>query len=172
MLQVLEGVRHIHSRDVIHGDLRGVCSFESQCYSVSSYTSPKGNILVASDGTPRIADFGLSKLEGRESSKSLAKGTLRWMAKELVACIESVAQPAAPLLIEKRSKASDVWSLGMTFLVRRQAQSSCLILIDYRKRCHQGTPHWKGTLLQCILRTLGDFQHHERRLTEISRPFL
>lgn len=107
----------------------------------------KGNILVNKDGTPRIADFGLSKIDGRDSSKSLPKGTLRWMAKELLSCYGSanVTESSGPILVEKRSKASDVWSLGMTFLVRAYAAWSLS-----RTFTHTiiGTCHLEGSLLQ------------------------
>ncbi|EJD00428.1 kinase-like protein [Fomitiporia mediterranea MF3/22] len=92
---VLSGLEHMHGRGVIHGDLRG------------------GNILVSNSGVPQIADFGLSKIVGQESSSSHCSGTIRWMAKEL---LDADHEDSGTKLSSRRSRASDVWSMGMTIL--------------------------------------------------------
>ncbi|KZV81568.1 kinase-like protein, partial [Exidia glandulosa HHB12029] len=55
---------------IVHGDLKGA------------------NILVADDGTARLCDFGFAKVLAEVSSsltsQSTLKGTLRWMAPELI----------------------------------------------------------------------------------------
>lgn len=84
-----------------------------RCYT-NRVESLQGNILVSSNGTPRLADFGLSKLIGEESSSSSGSGTLRWMAKEM---LEANPQASGKELSSRRSKASDIWSMGMTILV-------------------------------------------------------
>lgn len=73
----------------------------------------QGNILVSSAGDPLISDFGLSKLIGHESSMSVGAGSVRWMARELLHVEPS---PGAEISA-RRSKASDIWALGMTILV-------------------------------------------------------
>ncbi|THH06240.1 hypothetical protein EW145_g4230 [Phellinidium pouzarii] len=92
---ILKGLEHMHKKGVVHGDLRG------------------GNILVSKQGVPKISDFGLSKLFGRESSSSGGKGTLRWMAREL---LEADSEASGPKMSIMRSTASDVWSSAMTIL--------------------------------------------------------
>ncbi|KAL5514080.1 hypothetical protein ACEPAG_2841 [Sanghuangporus baumii] len=92
---VFAGVKHMYGKGVVHGDIRG------------------GNILVSSSGIPQFADYGLSKLIGRESSISIGAGTTRWMARELLHADPSSLGTGISC---RRSKASDIWALGMTIL--------------------------------------------------------
>jgi hypothetical protein len=70
---ICAGVRHAHQRGVIHRDLK------------------PGNVLMATDGTPKVADFGLARRVGGESLEvTLTRegdvfGSLAWMAPEQVA---------------------------------------------------------------------------------------
>ncbi|CAE7072832.1 unnamed protein product, partial [Rhizoctonia solani] len=80
----------MHQCDSVHGDLKAA------------------NVLVSSDGVARITDFGLSTMSeaGLRFSETSATqmGTMRWAAPEQV------------LEDSYRSKHSDVYALGMTFL--------------------------------------------------------
>ncbi|CAK88137.1 unnamed protein product (macronuclear) [Paramecium tetraurelia] len=83
--QILEGIQYLHQNKVIHRDIKAA------------------NILVDSDGTIKLSDFGTSKvLESEETliiqNKSL-KGTPYWMAPE-------VCQ------LKAASFESDIWSFG------------------------------------------------------------
>ncbi|CAD8144682.1 unnamed protein product [Paramecium octaurelia] len=83
--QILEGIQYLHENKVIHRDIKAA------------------NILVDSDGTIKLSDFGTSKvLESEENliiqNKSL-KGTPYWMAPE-------VCQ------LKAASFESDIWSFG------------------------------------------------------------
>ncbi|KAL5522104.1 hypothetical protein ACEPAF_1961 [Sanghuangporus sanghuang] len=109
---VFAGVKHMHGKGVIHGDIRG------------------GNILVSSSGIPLIADFGLSKLIGRESSISIGAGTTRWMARELLHTDPSSLGTGISC---RRSKASDIWALGMTILELLSGQKP---YCDYANEWH------------------------------------
>lgn len=84
--QILLGLKYLHEKDVIHRDVK--CA----------------NILVASDGTVKLADFGLAKATKLNDLKS-CKGTAFWMAPEVV---------------NHKNKgyglAADIWSLGCTVL--------------------------------------------------------
>ncbi|KAJ3548437.1 hypothetical protein NMY22_g1270 [Coprinellus aureogranulatus] len=85
--EITEGLAYLHSRGIVHGDLRGA------------------NVLISEDRVARLSDFGLSKFlencnRGLTSASSINP---RWVAPEVVREL--------PL-----SKESDIWSLGMTFL--------------------------------------------------------
>lgn len=65
--QIVEGMKYVHFRKVIHRDLKPT------------------NILVASDGTIKISDFGVSKLmSAEEQSMTGGIGTQKYMAPEII----------------------------------------------------------------------------------------
>ncbi|KDQ49155.1 hypothetical protein JAAARDRAFT_681065 [Jaapia argillacea MUCL 33604] len=67
LFQVASGLLFLHSKDIIHGDLRG------------------RNILIGSDHSSRIADFGLAIVADRKAAWSTkGSGSTRWMAPELL----------------------------------------------------------------------------------------
>ncbi|KZS96512.1 kinase-like protein [Sistotremastrum niveocremeum HHB9708] len=96
---VVDGLRHLHEKNIVHGDIKG------------------GNVFISDDGVPVLADFGLATWI--ENDRSLGpshdavtstttaslRGTPRWIAPEL-------------LLVEtsKSSSESDVWALGCFIL--------------------------------------------------------
>lgn len=88
--------------------------------------------MSTNTGIPLIADFGISRLPGWTTSTVNAKGTLRWMARELVVGLppESIdtttsvapvngTESQDPALVPAYTKMSDIWSFGMTLLVNR-----------------------------------------------------
>ncbi|KAG8796303.1 hypothetical protein FRC12_000718 [Ceratobasidium sp. 428] len=92
--QVCDGLSYLHSIGIIHGDLKGL------------------NVLVASNGNAVLNDFGNAVLQERTLgfSATSTKGIMspRW-----------TESPKAPEIIEGtgiRSKAADVYALGMTIL--------------------------------------------------------
>ncbi|KAJ9471573.1 Mitogen-activated protein kinase kinase kinase A [Diplonema papillatum] len=88
--QVCSGVAYIHSKRVLHRDIKGE------------------NVLVAKDGRAVLADFGCSKLMtvGASSGSSTFIGTPCWMAPEVITC--------GPQGEYKTS--ADIWSLGITII--------------------------------------------------------
>lgn len=67
IFQIAEGMRYVHYQKVIHRDLK------------------PSNILIATDGTIKIADFGISKLMNAEDiSMTIGIGTQKFMAPELI----------------------------------------------------------------------------------------
>ena len=68
--QILEGLSYLHDNKVIHKDIKGA------------------NILVDSDGTVRLADFGCSMQIDRTLSSNefvaQLRGSIPWMAPEVV----------------------------------------------------------------------------------------
>eukprot|EP00756_Hemistasia_phaeocysticola_P005295 Hpha_TRINITY_DN13258_c0_g1::TRINITY_DN13258_c0_g1_i1::g.155022::m.155022 len=86
MAQIVVGLRFLHHHSVIHGDLKAA------------------NILVTQSGKAKVSDFGASckALEGQQEGRRL-QGTPAWMAPEAVR-------------EGGNSMASDMWSLGCTFV--------------------------------------------------------
>ena len=107
---VASGLEYLHDQPFVHSDIKSV--------SVSPFTPhhapivPQGNVLVNSDLTACIGDFGLANITSSPSisialSTPSAGGTYRWMAPELLKSDEAGGVP------QKSSKASDVYSFGM-----------------------------------------------------------
>ncbi|XP_062216141.1 mitogen-activated protein kinase kinase kinase 1-like [Phragmites australis] len=84
--QILNGLTYLHERDIIHRDIK--CA----------------NILVHANGSVKLADFGLAKEITKFSAIKSCKGTVYWMAPEVVNPKKTYG-PAA-----------DIWSLGCTVL--------------------------------------------------------
>ena len=78
----------------------------------------KANILISSNGTACIADFGLSTVEGSNNEQHLListsfsrpAGTFRWLAPELMVP-DSESDNAARSY--RNTRASDIYALGM-----------------------------------------------------------
>ncbi len=89
--RVCEAVEHAHIRGVIHRDLK------------------PGNILVQSDGQPKVLDFGVARLSGNEerggsdlTTAGMVIGTIAYMSPE-----QAMGEPGA---VDIRT---DVYALGM-----------------------------------------------------------
>lgn len=89
-IQICEGLSYLHKNGVVHGDLKGA------------------NVLVSQNGIPVLTDFGNSTLKDRTlkftQGGSDSAFTVRWSAPEFI-------KDSGPSL---RTKASDVYALGMT----------------------------------------------------------
>ncbi|KAG6501714.1 mitogen-activated protein kinase kinase kinase 1-like [Zingiber officinale] len=83
--QILEGLNYLHNQDVVHRDIK--CA----------------NILVDASGSVKLADFGLAKEISKFNWAKSCKGTVYWMAPEVVK-----TKPYGP--------SADIWSLGCTVL--------------------------------------------------------
>jgi serine/threonine protein kinase len=97
LVQVAGAVRYMHSRPFVHGDIRAA------------------NILMSSEGTPILMDGGLSQIINCENFTSAEIfGPCRWMAPEILDPPDEQlcsGEDQSPY-----TKASDIYSLGMTFL--------------------------------------------------------
>jgi len=60
------GLEYLHSREVVHGDLKG------------------HNVLISDDGRPLLADFGRSKFIDHRGFTTAFSGSARYLAPELV----------------------------------------------------------------------------------------
>jgi len=74
----------------------------------------QANILIADDLRPRLGDFGLAHMMESQNvntaTSSLAKGTVRWMAPELM--VPSAQSPS----ISNVKTAVDIYAFGCTML--------------------------------------------------------
>lgn len=84
--QILNGLNYLHERDVVHRDIK--CA----------------NILVHANGSIKLADFGLAKEISKFNDLKSCKGSVYWMAPEVI-------HPKKTYGI-----AADIWSLGCTVL--------------------------------------------------------
>ncbi|KAH7731987.1 Protein GCK-4 [Aphelenchoides avenae] len=92
---VCRALEYLHSCMVIHRDLKA------------------GNILLTSDGTVKLADFGVSALmKDGERNRNSFVGTPYWMAPEVMLCETFKDQPY--------DCKSDIWSLGITLIEMAQ----------------------------------------------------
>ncbi|KAJ7105676.1 kinase-like domain-containing protein [Mycena epipterygia] len=88
--EIAQGLQHLHSRNIVHGDLRGA------------------NILINQDHSACLADFGLSALADDATpsmSSSTRAGSFYWMAPELL-------DPDRFGLKFVRTPATDVYAFG------------------------------------------------------------
>jgi serine/threonine protein kinase len=84
-MKIAYGLLHLHQNNIVHRDLAA------------------RNILLANDGTPKISDFGMSRVIKDSAASGKTKATvipLRWMAPE-------------NLQDRSYSIKSDVWSYGI-----------------------------------------------------------
>ncbi|XP_024528466.1 mitogen-activated protein kinase kinase kinase 1a [Selaginella moellendorffii] len=84
--QILSGLKYLHEKKVVHRDIK--CA----------------NILVHAHGTVKLADFGMAKQLEKIDSMRSCKGSVYWMAPEVINPKKTAGFPA------------DIWSLGCTVL--------------------------------------------------------
>ncbi|KAJ7748298.1 kinase-like domain-containing protein [Mycena maculata] len=99
LLEIAQGLEYLHSRHIVHGDLRGA------------------NILVSDDGHGCLADFGLSTIISEEISELLTSssnraGSVRWFAPELISPADFGCAKFA------RTPASDVYAYACLYTGR------------------------------------------------------
>ncbi|KAK2463825.1 hypothetical protein APHAL10511_004130 [Amanita phalloides] len=96
ILGIAKGLRYIHHEDVIHGDLR------------------LKSILFDDDGTPRISDFGLSRLiDHTADTTNLQYGSWSYAAPEII--IKATQDDSnIPRTAKWTTKATDVYAFSIT----------------------------------------------------------
>ena len=118
---VVEGLYHLHSCNVIHGDLKGVCNCSISRF-ITVLTPIQPNVLVDHSGNALIADFGLAtvtqNLDSIQSATHQAGHTPRWAAPEV-------------LKEGTLSKEADIFSFAMVMIeVRYRLSTTCIALAN------------------------------------------
>ena len=110
---VTSGLHHLHSCNVIHGDLKGVCSCVISFTALLTPGQP--NVLVDHSGNALIADFGLAtvtqNMDSIQSATHQAGHTPRWAAPEV-------------LLEGTFSKEADIFAFAMVMIEVHRSQTS------------------------------------------------
>ncbi|XP_077646535.1 serine/threonine-protein kinase PAK 3-like [Lonchura striata] len=128
--ECLQGLHFLHSRQVIHRDIKS------------------GNVLVGMDGSVKLADFGLcAQLSPERSKRSSRVGTPSWMAPEVVR-----GEAYGPKV--------DIWSLGIMGLemvegeapYERMARVRVFELIEMNGPPKLQNPRHHSALLRDFLR--------------------
>ncbi|KLO07459.1 kinase-like protein [Schizopora paradoxa] len=83
LVGVASGLSYLHSKGIIHADLKGQ------------------NIFVSAIESPLLADFGLSRMIVQSGTMTVSVGTMRWMARELLTSESNC------------NEKTDVWAFGM-----------------------------------------------------------
>ena len=102
-----KGLSHLHLRNIVHGDLRGVG--DRSRFRLTTWLTPRqANILVDASGHARITDFGLAvatqDLDLVRSGSDEGGDSARWIAPETLDCGGT------------HSKEGDVFSFAMVMI--------------------------------------------------------
>jgi serine/threonine protein kinase len=103
-------------KNIVHGDLTGVCSVFMYNIWLNSTDRRQTNVLVDNSGNLRFADFGLSMLLAEAENvtfNSVHPGNARWMAPEFFMPPEDGEED---LQSQKPTKAGDIYSFGCVML--------------------------------------------------------
>jgi len=110
---VAEGLCYLHSRNIVHGDLKGVRGRSRSCFTILTPGQP--NVLVDDSGHACITDFGQTKVtQSLDTMRTASRhgNTPRWSAPEVLD-----EQPP--------SKESDTYSFAMVMIEVRDQTTLC-----------------------------------------------
>ena len=103
--EIAAGLKYLHDNDVIHGDLKVVCSLS--VLEVYWLIIPQDNILISDREEAQITDFGLAQILDVTGFTTLIERNARFTAPELLSLVDDSSRP---------TRQSDVFSLGILLL--------------------------------------------------------
>jgi serine/threonine protein kinase len=145
LLDICHGLQFLHSHDVIHGDLKGVCVFAF--FPVNTAGSRhhvlyfwQDNILVNAAGMACLGDFGLSSIASfscTETSASGPHGTVRWMAPELIRSYVALDGESPRF----STRESDVYAFAMVAIEVPDTSRGLVQMLTHQfaRRCSQAS---------------------------------
>ena len=105
-MDVTRGLAYLHQYNIVHGNLTDVCN-NFLVLRLGGLTTPQHNILVDSDGSACISEYGLEIILRDEAPSDLVPTNVRWMAPEVLSA-RSRRIPSGD-----DGKAADVYSFAM-----------------------------------------------------------
>ncbi|XP_037871680.1 serine/threonine-protein kinase mig-15 isoform X9 [Bombyx mori] len=154
--EILRGLSYLHSKKVIHRDIKGQ------------------NVLLTDNAEVKLVDFGVSaQLDRTIGRRNTFIGTPYWMAPEVIACDEN---PDATY-----DNRSDLWSLGITALEMAESQPPlcdlhpmrALFLIPRNAPPRLKSKKW-AKKFHSFIETVLVKDYHQRPYTEqlLKHPFI
>ena len=119
LADTVTGLEYLHEHSIVHGDLKGVSGIQAAELVIMLNTNTKANILIGPDRRAMLADFGLTAVIDESAAGSVIdnngiRGTLRWMAPELM--YPDGFGFTEECQIRLPSRGTDIYALGMTIL--------------------------------------------------------
>ena len=159
LLDISRGLSFLHTLEIVHGDLKGVCLGLFPCHALVNsihHLPPQDNILVDELGFARLGDFGLTSIASLSCTVTSAprfRGSHRWMAPELFNIDTEGGSGLS-------TRESDVFALGMvTFEVRNVSTGSSPYVL--KLLYIPSGVHWTSAVLG--VRDFGDGDEKYRR---------
>ena len=131
--QISAGLAYLHSKDVIHGDVKGA------------------NVLISPALTAQLCDFGLSKFADTATSTGGKGGSLPWLSPE------RMDRPDSP-----RTKESDVYAFGMTIYEVSNSSDKYSSSIKFETLVRYSDSVWPHTIHYIGHRCITDCHMHSR----------
>lgn len=106
--EIASGLEYLHEQNVVHGDLKIVCSWDYLWFSLSLLIIPQDNVIISNQLEAQITDFGVGRILDVEGFATIIERNVRYTAPELMLADPDASKSATPQ--------SDIYSLGILLL--------------------------------------------------------